>query len=1134
MADTESVSDSNSSISSENEGDLGSHLDENIKNFAIDFLNIIKILENMIIEARNKNPDNIVTQQSNNGNNSDTSSNSTPPFTGIPSVPPVNSDDGLPSVPPVNFDGSLPSVPPVNSDGGPPTAVPVIPSTPVNVGVNSNNNVTPAIEPNADDNEETNLQPSPEPSNDGLPTIATPIGAPINIVPTDGIANPKPANPPSPKPFTITLGELEARLKKLKEDDMSASPSETDKKLQLVYDISGLLAQHINIINNISNKTPQLNYADNLFLNMLNNSLTNINTTNNQKLNNFNIMVPRKPDMELINIRLKNVTMDNLEDLKQLLVEFNAKSTDSDEQTKTLVNIYDISVKIPFIFRRDGRKTLPIPVIITPQSDNNINIPTDGDEISQLKRQLIDIINTNIPQLQQLSIELTQKNMELQLILSEYSIDNDVINTGYAISKSLDGYVKTVTDEMTSEEMLKQQINDINMTKEILNEKIQDNTDIINKFKATIVSSMDDANKIISQLMVAKTTPTSPQTSPDSSTSSLSYSTTTNNTVGDSSLLGEKFINPNEYAAEIRGLRTRINELKKALPNPSYGSNISKILDEILNMLNEISSNEKTLLTTVANKNYMSNSLIEISNIIELIKFCKVSNKPGYCNTINDIPPNKPDTNENVTTNNIDTILPDLNNYLKQIFTNIVSKVKDDAQNYIDTLNKIIGEDNSLIKSNQIKEVMEKIITFMTGGILKDISQFDNNVLPNYDFFIELIGKIGTLLNTLSSFYDDPQYKSDVNDIQFYLLKTVINMLNCMFINDSNKSSCAVASNISPDGQIQSQLNDIDEIVRKYDVSNIESGDDIDNLRNDLVNLFPGVNVPKLQDETPFMFNQDIEDEDENQSLGNSTLNKDDTIPSRMSDISSSQISDLTNSNYSTNTTENPLGINDSMGSLSSQGTNTLTDTTKNVKNDIELTTESNNIDENNLDNLKKQIGETINKFSDLNNKLNSNNSALNTNKYIFWDKTNNTPTFKVTSTTSQIIDKSTKNNNHFVTLLELLRDSITDASLSKENTITGILSKINNLIDTTDTRFDYKDYEEKLIPLYTELRNLMTNTLSINITNVSKYPQKLSGGGMNDKIRFTYKRKRGTKRAKKSKPTRRRKYTPHKKNYYY
>jgi hypothetical protein len=65
----------------------------------------------------------------------------------------------------------------------------------------------------------------------------------------------------------------------------------------------------------------------------------------------------------------------------------------------------------------------------------------------------------------------------------------------------------------------------------------------------------------------------------------------------------------------------------------------------------------------------------------------------------------------------------------------------------------------------------------------------------------------------------------------------------------------------------------------------------------------------------------------------------------------------------------------------------------------------------------------------------------------IVWDKTNNTPTFKVTSTTSQIIDKSTKNNNHFVKLLELLRDSITAASLSNEDPITDILSKINILI---------------------------------------------------------------------------------------
>ena len=95
-------------------------------------------------------------------------------------------------------------------------------------------------------------------------------------------------------------------------------------------------------------------------------------------------------------------------------------------------------------------------------------------------------------------------------------------------------------------------------------------------------------------------------------------------------------------------------------------------------------------------------------------------------------------------------------------------------------------------------------------------------------------------------------------------------------------------------------------------------------------------------------------------------------------------------------------------------------------------------------------------------------------------------------------------------------------------------MTKINILIDTTKERFDYKNYAKELISLYKELRTLMTTTLGINITDVSKYPEKLTGGGMNDKIRFTYKRKRGTKRAKKSKPTRRRRYTPNKKNYYY
>jgi hypothetical protein len=95
-------------------------------------------------------------------------------------------------------------------------------------------------------------------------------------------------------------------------------------------------------------------------------------------------------------------------------------------------------------------------------------------------------------------------------------------------------------------------------------------------------------------------------------------------------------------------------------------------------------------------------------------------------------------------------------------------------------------------------------------------------------------------------------------------------------------------------------------------------------------------------------------------------------------------------------------------------------------------------------------------------------------------------------------------------------------------------LTQINGLIDTTDEKFNYKDYEKELISLYTGLHTLMTTRLGIVITDVSNYPQKLTGGGMNDKIRFTYKRKRGTKRAKKSKPTRRRRYTPNKKNYYY
>ena len=555
MDETASVSDtSNISISSENDGDLTSHLHTHINNFAIDFESIIKILQIMIVEARNKKTNIGVTENSDIEDTSITSYNSTssaPPSI-VPtgpsgSAPPSTGPSGSapPSTgPPVVPTGPSGSAPPST---GPPVVPPVVPSV---VPSAPEIIVEPSNEPNSDDSSENTERPLPE---DGPSTVATPVGTPVNFVPT---------NPPTPKPFKITLENLEARLNKLKEDDMTASPSETDKKLQLVYDISGSLAEHINIINKISNKTPQLNYADNLFLNMLNNSLTNINTTNNQKSDQFNIMVPRKPNMELINIRLQNVTINNLEDLKRLLGEFNAESTDSDEQTKTLLNIYDIAEKIPFICKRDGRKTLPIPVIKQPQSENNINVPIDGDEISQLKRQLLDIINTNMPQLQQLSNELLQKNIELQQLLAEYSIDSnsDVIKTAYAILKSLDGYGKTVTDEMNGEEMLKRQINSINMTEEILKEKIQDNTDIINKFKATIMGSIDNANNIISQLMLARTPPSNPRTSPDSSETS---STTTNNSVGDTSLIGVNFINPSEYAPKIRGLRITINKLKQ-------------------------------------------------------------------------------------------------------------------------------------------------------------------------------------------------------------------------------------------------------------------------------------------------------------------------------------------------------------------------------------------------------------------------------------------------------------------------------------------------------------------------------------------------------------------------------------------
>ena len=1004
-----------------------------------------------------------------------------------------------------------------------------------------------------------------------MPTHAIPIGQ-INILPDE--LN----NHPSPEPFTITMKELEDRLNKLKEDDMSVSPSETDKKLELVYDISGLLTQHLNIINQISNKTPQLNYAYNLFLNMLTNSLTNINTTHNQKVGKFNIMIPRKPDMELINIRLQKVTIDNLEELKQFLDEFK-ENTNSDEQTKTLVYIYNTTKKIPIFYILNGKATLPQPVIIQQQSEINVNNTSDTDEISQLKQQVLDIIKANISQLQQLSSELLTKHMELQQILAEYDIDNnsDEINQAYAISNSLIQYNGMVIRQIDGENMFRQIINEPNITKDNLNERIKNGSKKLDSLRLTILQAIDRANQIIERLRLAKTPPPSLPNSPDSSTDSLSYSTTTS--VGDSSLIGLKFVNQSEYNGEIQRISKQIKELQNQVTNPSYGNNIFKVLDDILNMLNIISSKETTLLTTETNKKYMNNILIELSSIVKLIEFCKLSNKPGYCDIINTIPLNIPNTSiDDVTSEFVDTNLPEIDTYVKQILNNIVSNVKNEAQTYINILEKLSSNGVSDDIINQINEVLGKIITFMRGGIILDIKEVDGNVLPNTEF-TNIIGIIATLLNSVLNYRNDPSYTSDVNDIQFYLLKTVSNMLNCMFINDDNKTGCA------KEGPIQNEINNVNEIIKKYNVSDIKV-DDIPNIRNKLADLFPGITVPTLQSGPSFMYNPDDNDDTSNMidSTGTlehpvgfnqsvSSINTSDS--SRLSEgtkrstdtnindkdggiietdqnsidnhlgnsFSNSQISDLTNSSMtnSINTIEHPLGFNQSVSSINtsetglSDGTKASTNTTKNEKNDIELNTQSDNIDEDNIDNIKKQIGGTINKFTELDNKLNDKKNVSLNNGFIFMNSKETYSTTNVGSTTSQIVESVTKNNEYFMKLLQLLHDKLNAVHLVNEPSITNLLTEINNLISSTSgERFDYKDYEVSLKSLYGELRKLMTTELHIEITDNTTYPQRLTGGGINDKIRFTYKNKRGTKRAKKSKPTRRRKYTPHKKNYYY
>ena len=213
----------------------------------------------------------------------------------------------------------------------------------------------------------------------------------------------------------------------------------------------------------------------------------------------------------------------------------------------------------------------------------------------------------------------------------------------------------------------------------------------------------------------------------------------------------------------------------------------------------------------------------------------------------------------------------------------------------------------------------------------------------------------------------------------------------------------------------------------------------------------------------------------------------------------------------------------------------TIISTDTDNKNNNVLTTQNNNIDDANIEHIKQSINDIINKFTELDNKLNDKNNVSLNNGFIFMNSKETYSTTNVSSTTSQIVESVTKNNEYFVKLLQLLRDKLNAAHLINEPSITNLLTEINNLISrSTGERFDYKDYEVSLKSLYGELRKLMTTKLHIEITDNTTYPQRLTGGGINDKIRFTYKNKRGTKRAKKSKPTRRRKYTPHKKNYYY
>ena len=1187
MADTDSNYGSIDTFG-ENAGDLKRELDRHIDNFAFDFEKIIRMLQDMIIDARNKTLDASVGDFTNEGDG---------PF----------SESGENTIgTPVNTTGSNPGTPTGNT-GTPtgPTGTPTGPTgTPTgNTGTPTGNTGTPTGNTGTPTgNTGTPTGPTGTPTgNTGIPsaplftpepdtgpsTRAIPVGDQFNLV--GGPRNPVPDNlnsnldPLDPAILDKTFEDLQARLHILNklDSDTTQSPSENSEKLRLVDEIKELLAQHLNLIRQFS-KTRELDYAYSLFMAMLINSNSGIDTTHNRKIGN--IMVKQTPNMESINKRLSLVKIPVLEELKGLLDEFK-EDTDNIKQREILLEIYNISRGIPFFVRLNGVETLPQPVLIQPQSittDTTTNNNNNND-INSLKQQLLDILNTNISRFQELLLTINEKKYELVEILAE-KIDNNVEFSSSNIFKEavsneddLDRMNGYCTNEIIGQNTLKQRINDENMTEDQLKDHITTQKTRVSNYTSTITSTLNNTNRIIIELN-RFTNQQSPDSFMGSSTDSLGYSTTSsgvsnfdgnspgnspgNSSFDTSSLIGLKFVNQSEYNGEIQRISNKIKELQNQVTNPSYGNNIFKVLDDILNMLSEISSKESTLLTTEQNKKYMNDILLQLSSIVKLIDFCKLYDKPGYCDTINGIPSNIPNTDiDLVTSKTVNTKLPEIYTYVTQILNNIVSNVKKEAQSYITTLDSLSNQGVSSEITKQINEVMTKIITFMEGGIIRDIGEVDNNVLPDRDNFIVIIGNLRELLTNVLKFDDNPSIDVIVHDIQFYLLKTVTDMLHCMFINSDNQQDCAIANTrgkikVEP-GPIQDKISKVNEIITKYK-SNVTLNN-IENLRDELFNLFPGVTVPPLQNGRPFIFDSNEYDESpihdeslDNLSVGNDNISssqmldlsqsRNDTIPSRMSDISdisnisnqsinNSQMSNLRNSENSIKTQENSIGLHDSLSTI---GSLTSTDTTGEKINGKETTQEDFDIDNANINNnLKQSIDATINKFTELNNKLNSKNNTTANNGYIFMDSKETYSTVNATSTTSQIINKVTKNNDNFVKLLELLQQSLNNVSSINEASIINILGKINALISTTINRFNFKEYNGELVKLYNELRTLMTKEIRIPIST-SEYPANLTGGGINDKIRFTYKNKRGTKRAKKSRPTRRRKYTPHKKNYYY